>query len=74
MQPVWCLKSNAWEHSSGFPQPHQYVNPQVEYKCPIGKIVRMTFPPLHMDEATADKFLLQRCSLAALFMDFEHAG
>lgn len=27
---------------------------------------RMTFPPLHMDEAKADKFLLQICSPAAL--------
>lgn len=35
---------------------------------------RMTFSPLYMDEAVADKFLPQICSLAALFMDFENAG
>jgi len=34
----------------------------------------MTFPPLHMDEAMADKFLLQICSLTALFMDLGNAG
>jgi hypothetical protein len=33
----------------------------------------MAFPPLGMDEAMADKFLLHVCSLAALFMDFENA-
>lgn len=62
------------EHSSGFSEPNQYVNHQVEYKCSTGKIVRMSFPPLHMDEAMADKLLLQMRSLAALFMDFEDAG
>lgn len=62
-----------WSGSGCF-QPHQYVNHSGEYKCPTSKIVRMTFPPLHMDEAMADKSFLQIYSLPALFMDFENAG